>query len=100
MQRQRQILKQKLNLSPLQIQFLNLLQIPIVDLDKRIEKEIEENPVIEEDDLEESENEKVYLSTNNQSNDRKTDFLVDNFTGNINTLSNHLQNQLIGSVKK
>ena len=61
MQRQRQILKQKLNLSPLQIQFLNLLQIPIVDLDKRIEKEIEENPVIEEDDLEESENEKVYL---------------------------------------
>ena len=99
MQRQRQILKQKLNLSPLQIQFLNLLQIPIVDLDKRIEKEIEENPVIEEDDLEESENEKVYLSTNNQSNDRKTDFLVDNFTGNINTLSNHLQNQLIGSEK-
>ena len=53
MQRQRQILKQKLNLSPLQIQFLNLLQIPIVDLDKRIEKEIEENPVIEEEDLEE-----------------------------------------------
>ena len=99
MQRQRQILKQKLNLSPLQIQFLNLLQIPIVDLDKRIEKEIEENPVIEEDDLEESENEKVYLSTNNQSNDKKTDFLVDNFTGNINTLSNHLQNQLIGSEK-
>ena len=99
MQRQRQILKQKLNLSPLQIQFLNLLQIPIVDLDKRIEKEIEENPVIEEDDLEESENEKVYLSTNNQSNERKTDFLVDNFTGNINTLSNHLQNQLIGSEK-
>ena len=99
MQRQRQILKQKLNLSPLQIQFLNLLQVPIVDLDKRIEKEIEENPVLEEDDLEESENEKVYLSTNNQSNDRKTDFLVDNFTGNINTLSNHLQNQLIGSEK-
>ena len=99
MQRQRQILKQKLNLSPLQIQFLNLLQIPIVDLDKRIEKEIEENPVIEEDDLEESENEKVYLSTNNQSNERKTDFLVDNFTGNINTLSSHLQNQLIGSEK-
>ncbi len=99
MQRQRQILKQKLNLSPLQIQFLNLLQIPIVDLDKRIEKEIEENPVIEEDDLEESVSEKVYLSTNNQSNDRKTDFLVDNFTGNINTLSNHLQNQLIGSEK-
>ena len=44
MQKQKQILNQKLSLGPLQIQFLNLLQIPIVDLDKRIEKEIEENP--------------------------------------------------------
>ena len=40
MQKQKQILNQKLSLGPLQIQFLNLLQIPIVDLDKRIEKEI------------------------------------------------------------
>ena len=44
MQKQRQTLNHKLNLSPQQIQFLNLLQIPIVDLDKRIEREIEENP--------------------------------------------------------
>ena len=44
MQKQKQILNQKLSLGPLQIQFLNLLQIPIVDLDKRIEKEIEEKP--------------------------------------------------------
>ena len=50
MQKQKQILNQKLSLGPLQIQFLNLLQIPIVDLDKRIEKEIEENPAIEEHD--------------------------------------------------
>ena len=53
MQKQRQTLNQKLNLSPQQIQFLNLLQIPIVDLDKRIEREIEENPGIEEEESQE-----------------------------------------------
>ena len=42
MQKQKQTFNQKLSLSPQQIQFLNLLQIPIVDLDKRIEREIEE----------------------------------------------------------
>ena len=40
MQKQKQTFNQKLSLSPQQIQFLNLLQIPIVDLDKRIEREI------------------------------------------------------------
>ena len=60
MQKQKQILNQKLSLGPLQIQFLNLLQIPIVDLDKRIEKEIEENPAIEELDEDELNSEKTY----------------------------------------
>ena len=50
MQKQKQILNQKLSLGPLQIQFLNLLQIPIVDLDKRIEKEIEEKNNSNDDD--------------------------------------------------
>ena len=65
MQKQRQTLNQKLNLSPQQIQFLNLLQIPIVDLDKRIEREIEENPAIEEEESQENESEKSYLNNNN-----------------------------------
>ena len=59
MQKQKQILNQKLSLGPLQIQFLNLLQIPIVDLDKRIEKEIEENPAIEEHDEDDLNSEKI-----------------------------------------
>ena len=58
MQKQKQTFNQKLSLSPQQIQFLNLLQIPIVDLDKRIEREIEENPTIEDEELEELEPEK------------------------------------------
>ena len=96
MQKQKQILSQKLHLSPRQIQFLNLLQIPIVDLDKRIEKEIEDNPAIEEDDIEEGESERSYLHNNNYGNN-KTDFIVDNYTGKSNTLASHLHNQLIGS---
>jgi RNA polymerase sigma-54 factor len=42
--------KQYQNLSPQQIQFLGLLQLPIVSLEKRIEEELEENPALDEDD--------------------------------------------------
>ena len=47
----RQKLEQKtlLNLTPQQIQFLNLLQTPLIALEKRIEKELEENPALEEE---------------------------------------------------
>lgn len=46
----KQRLKQKLKtkLTPQQIQFLSLLQLPIDILEKRIEEELEENPAIEE----------------------------------------------------
>lgn len=55
MQKQRLKQEQKLQLSPKQIQFLNLLQIPLSSLSKRIESELEENPALEE--TEESTNE-------------------------------------------
>ena len=54
MNKQRLEQKQYQNLSPQQIQFLGLLQIPIVSLEKRIEEELEDNPTLEED--EESDN--------------------------------------------
>ena len=73
MQKQKQILNQKLNLGPLQIQFLNLLQIPIVDLDKRIEKEIEENPAIEEHDEDDLSSEKTYQNNIYKNNESKTE---------------------------
>lgn len=43
-------LEQKLlqKLSPQQIQLIKLLEVPIVDLEQRIKKEIEENPALEE----------------------------------------------------
>ena len=50
MNKQRLQQKQYQNLSPQQIQFLGLLQIPIVALEKRIEEELEENPALEEEE--------------------------------------------------
>ena len=47
---------QKLKLSPKQIQFFGLLQVPITSLAHRIEEELEKNPVLEEE-IEEEEQE-------------------------------------------
>ena len=46
----KQNLQQKLlqKLSPLQIQTIKLLELPVLELDQRIKKELEENPVLEE----------------------------------------------------
>src|SRR6476661_5238467 len=46
----KQNLQQKLlqKLSPQQIQFIKLLQIPTVSLDTRIKEELEENPALED----------------------------------------------------
>ncbi|TXC85158.1 RNA polymerase factor sigma-54 [Luteibaculum oceani] len=46
----KQTLQQKLlqKLSPQQIQLMKLLQVPTVELEKRIKQELEENPVLEE----------------------------------------------------
>lgn len=48
MQKQRLQQNQQLKLSAQQIQFLSLLQIPLVSLEKRIEEELEDNPALEE----------------------------------------------------
>ena len=72
MQKQRLQQNQQLKLSPQQIQFLSLLQIPIVSLEKRIEEEIEDNPALEESEDENWENEynSNYRSQQIQENNR------------------------------
>ncbi|MFP4059537.1 MAG: RNA polymerase factor sigma-54 [Bacteroidales bacterium] len=51
----KQRLQQKLlqKLSPQQIQMIKLLEIPTIQLEQRIKKELEENPVLEEGDTQE-----------------------------------------------
>ena len=84
--------KQYQKLSPKQIQFLGLLQIPIVSLDKRIEEEIEENPALEEEE-EEGELE----GKNNYSSSAPNDY--DNFQieDKAESLTDYLLKQLVGS---
>ena len=48
-------LKQTQKLSPLQIQTIKLIELPIQELEQRIRKELEENPVLDEDVPNESE---------------------------------------------
>ena len=75
---QKQRLKQEigLNLSPQQIQFMNLLQIPLMSLEKRIEDELESNPALEEttkDKNKDEDTESSWESTrsHNQSTEEK-----------------------------
>ena len=71
MSKQRLQQKHQQNLSPQQIQFLSLLQIPIISLEKRIEEELEDNPALEEED----EDEEIELSHINFSDAQSNDFI-------------------------
>ncbi len=68
----RQQLQQKLQqkLSPQQIQLMKLLQVPIAQLEQRIKEEIEENPVLEE---QENEFDDEYDSIEKQSTESDKD---------------------------
>jgi len=46
---QKQVLKQLQKLSPQQIQMIKLLELPTLQLEQRVKQEIEENPVLEEE---------------------------------------------------
>ena len=89
MNKQRLQQKQYQNLSPQQIQFLGLLQIPIVALEKRIEEELEENPALEEEDQEEID----LLERGFQQNSR--DDIHFQIEDKSESLSDYLSQQLI-----
>lgn len=69
----KQSLQQKLlqKLSPQQIQFIKLLQIPTVMLDSRIKEELEENPALEDGSLSSAEEIPEYSLDDDHSNDTK-----------------------------
>ncbi|MCG8412478.1 MAG: RNA polymerase factor sigma-54 [Bacteroidales bacterium] len=78
----KQSLQQKLlqKLSPQQIQMIKLLEIPTIQLEQRIKKELEENPVLEEgkEDDEFAENQEEELSEDNLDND-SDEFSLDDY---------------------
>jgi RNA polymerase sigma-54 factor len=69
----KQSLQQKLlqKLSPQQIQFIKLLQIPTVMLDSRIKEELEENPALEDGSLSNAEEIPEYSLDDDSPNDTK-----------------------------
>ena len=75
-----QSLQQKL--SPQQIQFIKLLQVPTTELDTRIEEELEINPALEEGDgLSSDEDNKDQFEEKEDSNYSTKDYLHDDYTG-------------------
>ena len=73
----KQRLQQKLlqKLSPQQIQMIKLLEIPTMQLEQRIKKELEENPVLEEGQQEEDDvQETPEASENGEENNEKDEF--------------------------
>jgi len=88
----KQRLQQKLlqKLSPQQIQIIKLLEIPTVQLEQRIKKELEENPVLEEgyDDSENPYTDQEQDNTpspeeesNNEQHDEQEEFSIDDYIG-------------------
>jgi RNA polymerase sigma-54 factor len=66
-----QQLQQKL--SPQQIQFIKLLQVPTAELESRIEEELEINPALEEGDSQEAESEPVSETESDSDSDSESD---------------------------
>ena len=94
--------KQDQNLTFQQIQFLSLLQIPLVNLEKRIEEELEENPVLEEeneggkeDRLGGEEISPISTSSTGINNSNSYDLNKVQIEDNNNTLYTYLHEQLI-----
>ena len=81
--------KQYQTLSPQQIQFLGVLQLPVLSLEKRIEEELEENPALDEEERLE-ENTVVFKSPS--SNQNVDDFQI---ADTSNSIQDHLIKQLI-----
>lgn len=81
----KQSLQQKLlqKLSPQQIQFIKLLQIPTVMLDSRIKEELEENPALEDGSLSNAEEVSEYSleDEENVNNEERTEeeFNIDDY---------------------
>lgn len=99
MQNQKLQQTQGLNLSPQQIQFLSLLQIPLSLLNSRIQDEIEENPALEE--IEEIENlsldelERGNSTSYKYKQNTSPDFSEVQIANSEESLQEHLKQQIL-----
>ncbi len=88
----KQNLSQKLlqRLSPQQIQLIKLLELPTVQLEQRIKKEIEENPVLEEGHPQEEENsEELKNEPEEHENEYTDEFSVEDYIPDDDDIPNY-----------
>ncbi len=102
MPKQRLQQKQKFNLTPQQIQFLSLLQIPLSSLNSRIQEELEENPALEEseesekaEDISIDQIEEENTSSYKYRQNNNAEYSEIQISESEETLSNHLKKQLL-----
>lgn len=88
----KQNLSQKLlqRLSPQQIQLIKLLELPAVQLEQRIKKEIEENPVLEEGHSQEEETkDELKNETDGADNEYDEEFSVEDYIPDDDDIPNY-----------
>ena len=74
MQRQELTLKQQQRLSPLQIQTIKLIELPVMELEQRVRAELEENPVLDDTPGEDRDEETRDVSIDEISDDYIPDY--------------------------
>nr|WP_320117700.1 RNA polymerase factor sigma-54 [uncultured Marinifilum sp.] len=91
----KQSLQQKLlqKLSPQQIQVIKLLELPTLQLEERIKKELEENPVLEEGGNEEEYQENLNTEDNKENDTDKEEFTLEDYMNDEDTPSYKLSTQ-------
>lgn len=85
----KQNLQQKLlqKLSPQQIQMIKLLELPTLQLEQRIKKELEENPALDEGQDEEDEYSADENQDNEEKNEEEEEFSFEDYIGDDDTPS-------------
>ncbi|MFA9371670.1 MAG: RNA polymerase factor sigma-54 [Labilibaculum antarcticum] len=91
----KQSLQQKLlqKLSPQQIQVIKLLELPTLQLEERIKKELEENPVLEEGSNEEEYQEENHSDETPEKDKDKDEFSLEDYMNDEDTPSYKLSAQ-------
>jgi RNA polymerase sigma-54 factor len=99
----KQRLQQKLlqKLSPQQIQMIKLLEIPTIQLEQRIKKELEENPVLEEGEDEEFEinNDETPESEKDEKDEKDDDLSEENRERDEFSLEDYIDDDEIPTYK-
>ena len=91
----KQSLQQKLlqKLSPQQIQVIKLLELPTLQLEERIKKELEENPVLEEGTTEEDFTENKQAEESTEPDTNKEEFTLEDYMNDEDIPSYKLNTQ-------